>query len=250
MDLFDLILLFASVIISGSVYFLIKNPSTNFLKLLLSFSGAFLFAISVLHLMPEVYKNSGASIGIWIMLGFFLQIVLELFSEGIEHGHIHVHSHHHGAFPLSMILSLSLHSFLEGMPLATISDGDALIQHTHSHSHEHSLLYGIILHHIPVAFALVSMLIASGISKTKTFFYLFVFASMAPLGAVAGILFQENAIGGFENYYNNIMALVIGIFLHISTTILFESGNGHRFNIYKLLAIITGGLIGIISFGI
>lgn len=249
MDLYDLILLFASVIISGSVYFFIKNPSKNFLKLLLSFSGAFLFAISVLHLMPEVYKNSGASIGIWIMIGFFLQIVLELFSEGIEHGHIHVHSHHHGAFPLTMMISLSLHSFLEGMPLATLSDGTSISQHAHSHSHEHSLLYGIMLHHIPVAFALVSMLMASGVSKSKSFIYLFVFASMAPLGAFAGILFQESATGGFENYYNNIMALVIGIFLHISTTILFESGSDHRFNIYKLLAIITGGLIGIFSFG-
>ena len=93
------------------------------------------------------------------------------------------------------------------------------------------------------------MLIASGVSKIKTFLYLFIFASMAPLGALVGILFQENAMGGFENYYNNIMALVIGIFLHISTTILFESGSDHRFNIYKLLAIITGGLIGIFSFG-
>jgi zinc and cadmium transporter len=71
MDYFDLFLLFASVILSGGVYFFIKNPSKNFLKLLLSFSGAFLFAITVLHLMPEVYQNSGASIGIWIMVGFF-----------------------------------------------------------------------------------------------------------------------------------------------------------------------------------
>ena len=246
MDYFDIFLLFASVIISGGVYFFIKNPSKNFLKLLLSFSGAFLFAITVLHLMPEVYKNSGASIGIWIMLGFFLQIVLELFSEGIEHGHIHVHSHHHGAFPLTMMISLSLHSFLEGMPLATVSEIGA----THDHSHGHSLLYGIMLHHIPVAFALVSMLIASGVSKAQTFIYLVIFASMAPIGALIGILFQEQALGDFENYYNNIMALVIGIFLHISTTILFESGSDHRFNIYKLMAITTGGLIGIFSFGL
>jgi len=242
MKIFDLFLLFGSVLVSGGIYFFIKNPSKNFLKLLLSFSGAFLFAISVLHLMPEVYKNSGASIGIWIMIGFFLQIVLELFSEGIEHGHIHVHEHHHGAFPLTMMISLSLHSFLEGIPLSTMAHNG------HEHAHEHSLLYGIMLHHIPVAFALVSMLVASGISRLKTFLYLLIFASMAPLGALFGIIFQEQAIGGFENYYNNIMAIVIGIFLHISTTILFESGSDHRFNIYKLLAIATGGIIGIISF--
>lgn len=247
MEIFDLFLLFISVLISGGVYFFIKNPSKNFLKLLLSFSGAFLFAISVLHLMPEVYKNSGPSIGIWIMIGFFLQIVLELFSEGIEHGHIHVHHHHKGAFPFTMMISLSLHSFLEGMPLATLSTH---LTSPPDHAHGHSLLYGIMLHHIPVAFALVSMLVASGISKTKTFLFLFLFASMAPLGAIIGMLFQDQAMGSIANYYNNIMALVIGIFLHISTTILFESGSDHRFNIFKLLAITTGGLIGIFSFGL
>lgn len=44
------------------------------------------------------------------------------------------------------------------------------------------------------------------------------------------------------------MAIVIGIFLHISTTILFESGSDHRFNLYKIVAILTGGLLGLGSF--
>ena len=244
MVLVDFLLLFGSVMISGGVYFFIQKPSQRFLKLLLSFSGAFLFAISVLHLMPEVYENSGPSIGIWIMLGFFLQIVLELFSEGIEHGHIHIHKTNHHAFPFTMMLSLSLHSFLEGMPLSTVNT--TLQQDSHSHS----LLYGIILHHIPVAFALVSMLHASGISKRSTLVFLIIFASMAPLGAFSGILLHDSSIGNISIYYDKIMAIVIGIFLHISTTILFESGSDHRFNVYKLFAIVTGGIIGILSFGI
>ena len=238
----DLFLLFSSVLLSGSAFYFFKEPSKRMLKLLLSFSGAYLFAISVLHLMPEVYENRGAGIGAWIMAGFFLQIILEYFSEGIEHGHIHVHHHHdHSAFPLSMMISLSLHSFLEGMPLAA----DAGTEHG---LHEHSLLYGIILHHIPVAFALVSMLQASGITKKKSFLYLILFASMAPLGALSGELLQHNDISFITAYADQIMALVIGIFLHISTTILFESGSDHRFNLYKLVAILTGGLLGLGSF--
>jgi hypothetical protein len=39
---------------------------------------------------------------------------------------------------------------------------------------------------------------------------------------------------------NSINALVIGIFFHISTTILFESGEGHKFNLSKFIAIILG----------
>lgn len=242
MNTIDLFLLFGSVVISGSAYFLFREPSQRMLKLLLSFSGAYLFAISVLHLMPEVYANKGAGIGAWIMAGFFLQIILEYFSEGIEHGHVHIHHHHdHSAFPLSMMISLSLHSFLEGMPLsANLNDAH--------HLHEHSLLYGIILHHIPVAFALVSMLHASGISRKMSFFYLIVFAAMAPLGALAGEMLQHNEISFITAFADQIMAIVIGIFLHISTTILFESGSDHRFNLYKIVAILTGGLLGLGSF--
>jgi hypothetical protein len=43
-----------------------------------------------------------------------------------------------------------------------------------------------------------------------------------------------------------IMAIVIGIFLHISTTILFESSSNHRFNFMKMVVIVIGGLAGIL----
>src|SRR3954468_1871680 len=103
--------LFLSVIISGlSVLFI--NISSKNLKLLLSFSGAFLFAISVLHLIPEIYSSKTANIGVFILIGFFAQILLEFFSEGIEHGHIHIHKEHHGhhehAFPYAMMIGLSI----------------------------------------------------------------------------------------------------------------------------------------------
>lgn len=239
----DYLFLFISVILSGSAFFIIPKTSDFFLKLLLSFSGAYLFAISVLHLMPGVYQQGGAGIGVWIMAGFFIQIILEYFSEGIEHGHVHIHDHHHehGSFPLSMMISLSLHSFLEGVPLAGGSSGISV------HQHEHSLLYGIILHHIPVAFALVSMLHASGISRMTSLIYLTVFAVMAPLGALCGTILQQSQSDWLHVLSQPLMAIVIGIFLHISTTILFESGNDHRYNLYKMVAIITGGLLGLSS---
>ena len=49
---------------------------------------------------------------------------------------------------------------------------------------------------------------------------------MTPLGLYSGHLFSQMAI-----YSNEIMAIVIGIFLHISTTILFESSEDHKFEI-------------------
>lgn len=231
------IALIASVLISGSSVLFIKIEKKK-LKLLLAFSGAFLFAVSVLHLIPEVYSSGNANTGIFILVGFFAQILLEFFSEGIEHGHIHVHKghHHHAAFPYAMMIGLSIHSFLEGMPLAN----------TANHTYE-SLLTGIILHNIPIAIALMSMLLDSHISKPKALFWLCIFALITPLGSFTSYAIGQNLIGNFSTYFDSIMAVVIGIFLHISTTILFESSENHRFNLIKFIVILLGASLALIG---
>jgi zinc transporter ZupT len=225
--------LFFTVIISGlSVLFI--NISSKNLKLLLSFSGAFLFAISVLHLIPEIYSSETAHIGVYILIGFFAQILLEFFTEGIEHGHIHVHKHDHAhnAFPYTMMIGLSIHSFLEGMPLAN----------NDTHAHE-SLLTGIVLHNIPIAIALMTMLLQSHISKKQAIIWLTVFALITPLGTFTSYAIGANMIGGLSMYFDRIMAVVVGIFLHISTTILFESSENHRFNLIKFIVIVLGAAV-------
>lgn len=229
------ILLFLSVLASGmSVLFI--NISSKSLKLFLSFSGSFLFAISVLHLIPELYLSGTSNIGIYILIGFFAQILLEFFSEGIEHGHIHIHRQEHGKviFPFAMMLGLSIHSFLEGMPLADLT--------TAAHR---SLLTGIILHNIPIAIALMTMLLQSNVSKQKSLVWLLVFALITPLGAFTSYAIGSNIIGSFSLYFDRIMAVVVGIFLHISTTILFESSENHRFNLLKFVVILLGATIAI-----
>jgi len=238
MPLFAYFLLWFGVVASGASVFFFSGIKARVLKLLLAFSGAYLFALCVLHLIPEVYSSHSKTVGIYILIGFFLQVALEIFSEGIEHGHIHVHRRHLHAFPLALMIGLCVHSFLEGMPL---------VQHFSDEKTRNSLLAGIILHHIPVAIALMSMLLDSGIRKGSALFYLILFACMAPLGATASNLISENNVSNLSSYFNNIMALVIGIFLHISTTILFESSEEHRFNYYKLITILFGAGLALIS---
>lgn len=233
---------FASVIISGcSVLFLkISNPT---LKLILSFSGAYLFGITVMHLIPEVYSTGDHQIGVYILIGFLLQILMEFFSEGIEHGHIHIHHHAGKAFPTTMMIALSVHSFLEGMPLADLN-----AQHGSDHFNKNSLLVGIIMHNIPIAIALMTMLLQSHISKRNSLFWLFVFALMTPLGTFSAYLLGSNMIADMSQYSDKIMAIVIGIFLHISTTILFESSENHRFNLVKFAVILLGAGAALIEF--
>ena len=220
-------ILFFTVILCGcSVLFFQINGKV--LKLLLSFSGAYLLGVTVLHLVPEIYCVATKKTGVFILAGFLLQILIEFFSEGIEHGHIHVHKREESGFPLTILVALSFHSFVEGMPLA--GKLDAVKQ---------TLATGIILHNIPIAIALTSMLIQSGQKKMNIIFWLTVFAFMTPLGAFAGNVLESMA-GFITKYSNYLMATVVGIFLHVSTTILFESSEHHRFNLLKLAVMLAG----------
>ncbi|MFM7822784.1 MAG: ZIP family metal transporter [Bacteroidota bacterium] len=229
MSILESIIMFVLVSLAGMLFFTIRTVNQRILKLALAFTGAFLFSLSLTHLLPTVFSHNTQSAGIFILAGFFLQLVLEYFTEGIEHGHEH---HHHGkGFPIAMMTGLCIHSFLEGMPLSG---------HFEMHEHNHSLLAGIVLHHLPVAFVLVSMLIHAGLNRTWTMVNLMLFAAMAPLGAGFSTLLSETDIMNISAHYDKIMGLVIGIFLHISTTILFESGSDHRFNLYKLTIILLG----------
>ena len=211
----------------------IKPSDPNKLKLLIAFSGAYLLSITALHLLPEVFTadDRGAYFGSFVLVGFFIQVMLEYLSGGIEHGH--AHTHRSAGLPVGLMIGLCLHAFLEGMPLG---GGDAGHSH-HGHSHSHGLeplLLGIVLHKYPVAMVFLAMLLNSGLAKAKAFGLLAVFAAMAPLGT---LLSGVEMVG---QYNRESLAIVIGIFLHVSTTILFESSEGHRFNAYKMIAIAAG----------
>ena len=100
------------------------------------------------------------------------------------------------------------------------------------------MVYGVLVHKIPIAALLTSFLLQSKYTKVQAISFMLVFAAMTPIGTLV-----SNATSISSNLLMSINALVIGIFLHISTTILFETGDGHKFNLSKLIAISLGVLI-------
>lgn len=242
MELFYIIFsLIASVLLGGLIVaFLQKKDKQNIIKILLAFSGGFLLSIAFIHFVPELYEHSDESIGIYILLGFLIQLVLEFFSGGIEHGHVHHHGK--GKIPWAILISLGVHSFLEGMPLAAPFTG-LEIATSHSHSGDQTLLMGIIFHQLPVAIALMTLLFTSHIKKSTAWFLLLLFAITTPAGVLIGYI-SNSAISGYD--FNLILAIVVGMFLHISTTIIFETSENHKFNFLKLVSIILGFAIAII----
>ncbi len=259
-----------SVILGYVVALLLKPKNKKSLKLLLAFSGAFLLSLTVMHLLPEVYESAtpleeihqhevhdysdahshnhdihehhdhdrdhdhehsedihaghahnhaNNPIGLFIMAGIVFQIILEYFSKGAEHGHVHGGHDHSNKMPWLLFISLCLHALLEGMPVSQHND----------------MAWGIAIHHFPIAIILTAFFINSGLNKIAIMLFMLAFAAMTPLGTIL-----SEQLHFISHYYTEISAIVVGILFHISSTIIFESSEGHKFNLAKLLVIILG----------
>jgi len=228
--------LFLTPLLSGLLIYLVKNfKSANF-KLLLVFAGAYLFGITVVHILPELYRENERVelIGLFVLIGFFVQQVIEFLSSGIEHGHIHTHEHH-GRSAIVLLLALCVHAFLEGGMLVETPGG---------HYDSNTVLLGIALHRAPAAFALMTVLVAQLHSRMRALPYLVGFSLAAPIGLLLSTYFVHTETLS-ETGLIFLYALVCGNFLHISTTIVFESSPEHRFNAKKLAVAVFGALAAV-----
>lgn len=244
-----ILVLFFTVVFSSFLVKVFPPDNIRWLKMALAFSGAYLFSITIIHLLPDVLlQNSNPHmVGYWVLAGFFLQLVLEIFSHGVEHGHMHTHSHSHGrtdSMPFLLLGSLFIHSFLEGSIL--VDDNGRHVGHSHDSDNFYAVLLGIAIHHVPAAFALMSVLLSRIGSFKKAFLWLLIFAVGAPLGIiVSNVVLSQQVSSGL--IYTALTGLVAGNFLHISTTILFETSPEHRFNRSKLIATLLGLMLALVT---
>jgi zinc transporter ZupT len=234
----DYLLLLSSIVAGALTVLAFRLEQRGFIKLFSAFTGGFLLTLTFLHLLPELYeKDTGHVhahylIGALILVGFFIQIILDSVSLGVEHGHTH---HLHGGVPLGVVIGLCLHAFVEAMALSK----------TGSHfdpASRQMLLISIVIHNYPVTIVLLGMLLHAGVGRRNSLLLLGLFAAMAPLGMLLSSITPQLA-----NHTRELTAIVIGIFMHISTTILFESSDGHQFNLRKVAAVIAGIGLGVVT---
>ena len=244
----DSILLFISTLLAGLLaYRLQKIVKGDTLQYILVFAGSYLLGVTVVHILPELFEESSSFTftGIFILIGFFLQKVLEYFTAGVEHGHMHksVSEHHHHNPTIMLLAGLCLHSLLEGTLLGHPT------HHHHVGEDSHAILLGILLHKIPAAFALMSVLSCQYKKQGFPIFALVLFALATPLG----VLFSEQAMLHqwlSTSFTQALFAIVSGSFLHISTTIFFENSPGeHQFGAVRMLISLLGaGLAVMLEF--
>lgn len=215
--------LIGSVLAGAILGTVLKDRKGFQVKFLLTFSGAYLLSIGVFHLLPEIYETHSHSIGLWIMGGFFIQLFLEVFSKGIEHGHSHVEWFHKRGIPMTIIISLFVHALIESLPVGA----------HHEELSRDAMLWGIVIHKLPVSLILYTMLSEVLDSRLRVVMVMIGFALIAPLGVYLGDNLQV-----LQEYYRELTALTLGLFIHISTTILFESSQSHKFHLKKFITIL------------
>ena len=248
--------LLAVTLLGGVVLEILGNRAIKNLNLILAFGGSYIMGLLFLHLVPEAYSYySTINIaGIFVLVGFLVQTLLEYISMGLEHAHVHLEGHcvdhdHGKGIPTAAIFSLCVHALLESMPLA---EGAGLEHHVHTMGQMHvhptmaigsPLFIGLALHKLPVALILMGFMKSTETRAIQRWGMLVLFGLMPLIGMWiydAIIISSIEIPGGVRTFMAAVNGLVIGILLHVATTVLFEAGEGHRFNLMKLGAIIIG----------
>lgn len=239
-----IIILFVLTVAGGLAVFIVPKFNSKYFQLSLVFAGSYLFSITIIHILPELFSTEVAvnHLAFYVLLGFFIQVIIEYFTEGVEHGHLHHggegHHHHHHQW-VGLLIALCIHAFLEGTLLAHP-------QGMHNHADNNSVFYGILMHKIPAAFALMSVLVCQFKSKFKTIFILLIFSLASPAGIISSTILHETHYFSDE-FFAILFAIVSGNFLHISTTIFFESSPNHNLSFKKLLVAAAAAMMAVLA---
>lgn len=217
-----ILLLILSVVI-GVVLGKFLGEREKFAKNLLVVSAGFLITICLNEVFPEVYSGENHNIGLFVIGGVLLQMLLENLTKGFEHGHFHHHTEGKNILPLALMVGLFIHAFLEGIPLAN----EKIILSPY--------LTGILVHNIPISFILGAFLVKNKKFSASSYLIIAIFALASPFGVLFGKYFNPD----LKVYF---LALVGGIFLHISSVIIFESNKNHNVD-WQKMGLVTMGVL-------
>lgn len=148
--------------------------------------------------------------GFWIVVGYFLQFALDSRSKGLEHGHIHEGP---GVKPWPAFYGLLIHSVVEGIPLWGLDEGARI-----------PFAISLAVHNLPIAAILAYWLQSCHVPAQRIALAVLALSLAAPLGSLAGLALPLHH-HGMEDFVGG---LVVGIFLHVSSTILFEAQKDHQ----------------------
>jgi len=178
-----------------------RNWSARSLELILAFSAGFLVAVSIGDLVPEAITKGGADAAWMILLGFVLvHLTQHVF---VRHFHYGAETHHvEHSVGVSALVGLMLHTFVDGVAIATSFAVSA---------HLGFLVFAaIVIHKLPEGFAISSLWVASGGSRSAALGAASALGAATVLGGLSPALIAPLATHG--------LALSAGVTLYVGAS--------------------------------
>jgi zinc and cadmium transporter len=188
---------------------------------LLSLSAGTFLGLVIFDLLPESFEAEVPGIALWILGGILLFFLVEKFLLGYHHRLAEAEEHHAepGHIHPAGILVLAgdgLHNFLDGVAIAIAFSVSVPIGIATSIS--------ILLHEIPQEIGDVMVLLLSGFSRAKAFFWNFVFALTTVIGAGVTAFFLQS----LEKVIPLLIAFTAGGFLYVAMSDLLPETKHHE----------------------
>ena len=167
-------------------FFLKKDLLNKALLVLVALSAGGLLGGAFLHLLPEAVEEAGATLDIflYLLLGFCLFFVLEQF---LRWRHEHGTVHRVQPFSYMILISDSVHNFIDGLIIAA--------------SFIVSFQIGVVttlavaLHEIPQELGDFGVLIYGGFSRARALAFNYISAATAIVGGVTGYYLSSQLQG-------------------------------------------------------
>ncbi|WP_290772882.1 ZIP family metal transporter [Anaerofustis sp.] len=232
-----------ATVVGALVGFLFKTIPHKFNDMILGFAAGIMLCASILGLiLPSV--EMGGNYGIWIsVLGVVLGAVFLDFADKLT-PHLHKitgvdREKHHGNASINkvmlFVLAIAIHNLPEGMAagISFGSDniGDAL-----------TVVIGIALQNLPEGMVIISPMLISGISKSRTF----AIASLTGVIEVIGTFIGYFLAGISGNILPFLLAFAGGTMLYVISDEMIPETHSHGFEKYATYSFIIGFLIMLI----
>ncbi len=197
------LVLVAAVSVAGGAVPLVRTWSRGKLTLLVSAGAGVLLGAAFVHMLPPTVEGLGHLAGLPILLGFLALFVLEQFFlvDPTEEVGCEIHS-----FGFAAFLGITFHSLIDGVAI-----GSSLMVPKLGPP----VLLAIVLHKIPAAFSLCSILLLAGYGRRRALLHICGFSTATPIGAILSYLF-------LRGLPEEVIAIAIGVsagsFLAIATS--------------------------------
>jgi zinc and cadmium transporter len=201
--LFFSILAAVATIVGMSLVLLIGKKINKFTTHLISFAAGILISVAFLHLIPESLEISDYSV-LFVLLGFVAFYVIEHFVmlHSCQEGSCE--NHHIGKVAF---LGLTFHSLIDGIIIGLgfeISFGIGVLS-----------TLAVLLHELPEGVASISIMLHSGMKRSKAIRNSIIIAIATPIGAVLSYLFFKNLDA---NILGSLLALAAGSFIYVAAS--------------------------------